>query len=208
MKQLIASLALALLLPASALALSPSEKLEDFNNWLQANDQYGINYINSQLKQTKATAHQEWDDRAALYDLTLGLPAEQDLYCEILLTSQNIDENDYKGSCTDGETPLTELIENNPDIDSYLQIYRVDYLLRDMIPALMADDRAMPLLDSLLGQNAMTSLEINLAKNEEHQPVWTLTFIDDEAGTSYLVKTSALEKEERDFLVLGNNTSL
>lgn len=206
MKRIITSLVLALLVPASALALSPSEKLTDFNNWLQDNDQYGVNYINSQLKQTKATAHEEWDDRAALYDFTFYAPAEQDLYCEFLLSSQDTDENDYKGSCTADDTPLTELIDNNPDIEPRFHIYRVGFLMRELVPAILEDERALPLLDSLFDEDAIVSLTFNLSKNSDNQLVWTVTFTDDVSGTSYLLKASAENNENPLFLILGQRS--
>lgn len=205
MKRLITSLALALVIPASALAATPYQALSDFNDWLYGNDMYGINYINTQLKTTKKEAHKNWNEYAALFDFTFYTPSGQDLFCEINLSSWDNDENDYRGTCTADETPLTEVVENRPNILYRNHIYGVDFLLRDVIPAMMEDEKLMTKLENLYGKDADLSLEYNLSRNSAYHLMWTITFTD-ENGLSYMVKTSAEEAENPQFIILRKET--
>lgn len=205
MKRLIASLTLVLLIPTSALAVTPYQSLSDFNDWLYGNDMYGINYINTQFKTTKAEAHKSWNEYAALFNFTFYAPTDQDLFCEIDLSSFNDEENDYQGTCTADETPLTGLVENKPRIMYRNHIYGVEFLLRDVIPAMMADEKLMTTLGSLFEKDAQLSVEYNLSRNSAYHLMWTITFTD-ENGLSYMVKTSAQSSENPDFIILHKGT--
>lgn len=203
--QFVIALVLALSFQSMALAAySPSDALADFNTWLQT-DMKGIEHINNSLKKTKAAAHEQWNDRAALYDFTLTYSQADSVNCEFKLSSYETDENDYMGVCTADGDPETSLTENNPDVKYH--IYRVDLLLRDLVPAIIADERTLPLLESLYGPDANIALSFNLSKNNTNQLFWTVTFMDEQSGATYLVKTRAdLEDEIPSFIVLSKNS--
>jgi len=201
MKKALIALIFTLIFHGTAMAADPgriTSSLTNLNNWLQ--NQGGITEINNTLQKTKAQAHEEWSDRAALYEFNFVYSVTGDTSIEIKLSSPENEENDYKGLCVlcFGE-PETSLIENNPDVRH--NIYGVKLLMRELIPALLEDERVVPLLEEVMGKDIDVDTSFMLTKNTYNHLYWTVTFTDINTDKQYMVITRA-DQEEASFIIL------
>jgi hypothetical protein len=154
---------------ATTYPYSPSEALENFES------AYGARYdtINSDLGSVVAKAS-AWSPTAVLQNFTIGwADGTENGYSFTFIDVNNADKAlDFHPAFEQGFESAE--IDRTPEM-AY-GIFRVPMRLRDLIPAMKADEKLLPFLDSVVAEGCNTSIRITLQKTLTDRLVWRIEF--------------------------------
>jgi len=180
--------------------VSTQQVLESLQGWLTVDDNAGIKLVNASLKKShEATA--ACDSRSFVQRMEFNYSQEEKgpsrdfsfIYSSLDDYNSACEYNWYFGESSDGFYP--------PIARSKYGIFNVPVRLRDLVPALLKDEKLMTLMGSLFGEKAHIKTQFVLAKNTQNQLEWNVVFKDVNTGLTYKIRTSGASLDGADFMV-------
>lgn len=211
---------LSLLLPSAALAaecpetgcpLTPTNTIQGFDEYLNGITEPGYSLggvvpadeLNKSLKKSHIDA-KEWhtDSFLAAFNYHHN-PGSMDTHKFFWLSPSNETKMLEDPNWTTPEEKANFFTHRHG-------IFRVPMRMRDLTKAMIQDEKLLPMLDKIFGNNSIGSISFSLTKNSANRAMWYINFThtneDPKKDTIYQVRVSAETKQNPDFMVFHINT--